>query len=187
MARVTLLPSKATIIIDLKAKYGGRHLAEAEGLGKTLPVFGNLFPRPSADPIVPYVGLGGCACFAWVRVGRRFELNSGGERQTGKAQGSRRRRVEGPPCWHLVRRWRIDIRPSLGNHSGMDRQHISVARHRSAPHFSASGLFSALTSFAELEQRISDRLPTPQERGDAFEVFAEAYLATQKIRRWHAA
>ncbi len=63
----------------------------------------------------------------------------------------------------------------------MDRQHISAPRHGRANHFSASGLFSGLTSFAELEQRISDRLPTPQERGDAFEVFAEAYLASQKV------
>ena len=76
----------------------------------------------------------------------------------------------------------IDIRPSLGNHSGMDRQHISAPRHRSALHFSASGLFSGLTSFAELEKRIVD-LPTRQQRGDAFEVFAEAYLATQKVNQ----
>ncbi len=64
----------------------------------------------------------------------------------------------------------------------MDRQHISVARHRSVPHFSASGLFNGLTSFAELEKRISD-LPTVQERGDAFEVFAEAYLVTLKVNQ----
>ena len=64
----------------------------------------------------------------------------------------------------------------------MDSEKVSGARHSRAHHFSASGLFSGLTSFAELEQRISDRLPTPQERGDAFEVFAEAYLATQPIR-----
>ncbi len=64
----------------------------------------------------------------------------------------------------------------------MDRQHVPAPRHRSAPHFSASGLFSGLTSFGELEQRIAD-LPTVQERGDAFEVFAEAYLATQKVNQ----
>ena len=39
------------------------------------------------------------------------------------------------------------------------------------------GLFSDLTSFPELEQRITT-LPTALERGEAFEVFAEAYLAT---------
>jgi len=64
----------------------------------------------------------------------------------------------------------------------MDSRNISVARHGRASHYSASGLFSELTSFAELEQRIAD-LPTPQERGDAFEVFAEAYLASQKLHQ----
>ena len=63
----------------------------------------------------------------------------------------------------------------------MDSEQVSRARHRSANHFSASGLFSGLTSFTELEQLISE-LRTAQERGDAFEVFAEAYLATQPIR-----
>jgi hypothetical protein len=64
----------------------------------------------------------------------------------------------------------------------MDSEQVSGARHSRAYHFSASSLFSGLTSFAELEQRIVD-LPTPQERGDAFEVFAEAYLATQKVNQ----
>ncbi|MCH7910655.1 MAG: hypothetical protein IIB38_13695, partial [Candidatus Hydrogenedentes bacterium] len=64
----------------------------------------------------------------------------------------------------------------------MDSRNTSVARHSRAPHFSASGLFLGLVSFAELEQRIAD-LPTVQERGDAFEVFAEAYLATQKVNQ----
>jgi hypothetical protein len=42
-----------------------------------------------------------------------------------------------------------------------------------------SGLFDSLNSFADLEARIA---ASPEEdRGDAFEVFAEAYLATQKI------
>ena len=43
-----------------------------------------------------------------------------------------------------------------------------------------SGLFEGLTSFRELESRIAV-LPTTRERGDAFEVFAEAYFATQQI------
>jgi predicted helicase len=64
----------------------------------------------------------------------------------------------------------------------MDSGATSGAHHSRANHFSASGLFSGLTSFAELEQRIVD-LPTRQERGDAFEVFAEAYLATQKVNQ----
>ena len=42
------------------------------------------------------------------------------------------------------------------------------------------GLFTGLESFADLEARIA-ALPTQQDRGDAFEVFAEAYLATQKL------
>ncbi|WP_433988831.1 hypothetical protein SuNHUV7_26050 (plasmid) [Pseudoseohaeicola sp. NH-UV-7] len=64
----------------------------------------------------------------------------------------------------------------------MDSQIISTSRHRRANHFSTLGLYSGLTSFSELEGRI-ERLATPQERGDAFEVFAEAYLATQKINQ----
>jgi len=55
----------------------------------------------------------------------------------------------------------------------------SRAKHRRTRHFVASGLFDAI-SFGELESRIAE-LPTEQNRGDAFEVFAEAYLATQKI------
>ena len=41
-------------------------------------------------------------------------------------------------------------------------------------------LFEGLTSFRQLEDRISG-LPTEKERGDAFEVFAEAYFATQRL------
>ncbi|HYT60522.1 MAG TPA: hypothetical protein VEL06_10140 [Haliangiales bacterium] len=36
-----------------------------------------------------------------------------------------------------------------------------------------------MSDFIELEQRIAD-LPDEKSRGDAFEVFAEAYLATQR-------
>lgn len=49
-----------------------------------------------------------------------------------------------------------------------------------AGHFLGRGLFSHLCRFSELERRISE-LPTDKDRGDAFEVFTEAYLATQKI------
>ena len=91
-----------------------------------------------------------------------------------------RDRARGRETQHNSRR--IDIRPTLGNHSGMDSEFTSVARHVRAPHFSASGLFSGLTSFGELEQRITG-LRTRQDRGDAFEVFAEAYLATQKVNQ----
>jgi hypothetical protein len=53
-------------------------------------------------------------------------------------------------------------------------------RHRRSGYFVANGLFEDLHRFAELEARIA-ALPTERDRGDAFEVFAEAYLATQKI------
>ena len=56
---------------------------------------------------------------------------------------------------------------------------MSSPRHAKTRQFIASGLFRGLDSFAQLEDRI-ERLPTPQERGAAFEVFAEAYIATQK-------
>jgi hypothetical protein len=44
------------------------------------------------------------------------------------------------------------------------------------------GLFDGLTSFRELESRISG-LATKGERGNAFEVFAEAYLATVAVEK----
>jgi superfamily II DNA or RNA helicase len=53
-------------------------------------------------------------------------------------------------------------------------------RHKDALRFHSVRLFSGLTCFAELEKRISE-LPTPQARGAAFEVFAEAYLFTQRV------
>ena len=55
-------------------------------------------------------------------------------------------------------------------------------KHDKAAGFLKSKLFEGLDSFATLEQRIAD-LPTRKERGDAFEVFLEAYLRTQAIRR----
>ena len=54
------------------------------------------------------------------------------------------------------------------------------AKHAANAHFLQRGLFDNLAAFAELETRIS-ALDTNKERGDAFEVFAEAYFATQKI------
>lgn len=42
-----------------------------------------------------------------------------------------------------------------------------------------SGIFDKVKCFSELECRIS-KLQTNKDKGDAFEVFAEAYLATQK-------
>ena len=56
----------------------------------------------------------------------------------------------------------------------------TVPKHTKTNYFLRSGLFDNLESFSDLEKRISE-LPTEKERGDAFEVFAEAYLATQTI------
>jgi len=55
-----------------------------------------------------------------------------------------------------------------------------TAKHQRSSFFLDSGIYDGLTSFAELEERIA-RLPINKDKGDAFEVFAEAYLATQHI------
>ncbi len=60
-----------------------------------------------------------------------------------------------------------------GYHSG---------KHPRRQQFLASGLFDGPASFRELEQRI-EQLGSEKDRGDAFEVFAEAYLATQKLQQ----
>jgi predicted helicase len=56
---------------------------------------------------------------------------------------------------------------------------MATARHPKATFFVQRQLFAGPTSFAELEQKIAG-LPDEQSRGAAFEVFAEAYLATQR-------
>src|ERR1035437_2095164 len=56
---------------------------------------------------------------------------------------------------------------------------MATARHPKATFFVQRHLFSGLTRFAELESKIA-ALPDEQSRGAAFEVFAEAYLATQR-------
>lgn len=53
------------------------------------------------------------------------------------------------------------------------------AQHPKAASFARQNLFAGVTTFAELETRVA-ALPNEQSRGDAFEVFAEAYLATQR-------
>src|ERR1051326_5203786 len=53
-------------------------------------------------------------------------------------------------------------------------------KHPNAQSFVKGRLFNELTSFCELEARLS-ALPTEHDRGNAFEVFAEAYLATQSL------
>jgi len=56
---------------------------------------------------------------------------------------------------------------------------MSKAQHPKAASFVRRNLFAGVTSFSELESRLA-ALPDEQLRGDAFEVFAEAYLATQR-------
>ena len=56
---------------------------------------------------------------------------------------------------------------------------MANARHSKASRFVQQRLFSGLSAFIELEQRIAD-LADEKSRGDAFEVFTEAYLATQR-------
>jgi predicted helicase len=55
-----------------------------------------------------------------------------------------------------------------------------TSKHSSANRLIAAGLFNSLVSFADLEDRVS-ALPNNKDRGDTFEIFAEAYFATQKI------
>ena len=54
---------------------------------------------------------------------------------------------------------------------------MANAQHPKARHVVRQRLFVGVLAFSELEQRIAD-LPDERSRGDAFEVFAEAYLAT---------
>ena len=51
--------------------------------------------------------------------------------------------------------------------------------HPKAKEFAKSGLFAGVKSFDQLEKRIA-AIPENKGKGDAFEVFAEAYLATQR-------
>lgn len=51
--------------------------------------------------------------------------------------------------------------------------------HSKAKEFARSGLFAGISSFADLEKRIA-AISDNKQKGDAFEVFAEAYLATQR-------
>jgi superfamily II DNA or RNA helicase len=56
--------------------------------------------------------------------------------------------------------------------------------HPKAKEFAKNGLFAGLSSFEELEKRIA-AIPENKGKGDAFEVFAEAYLATQRKHDAH--
>ena len=53
------------------------------------------------------------------------------------------------------------------------------ALHPKAASFVRQNLFSGIEKFSEFEVRVAS-LPDEKSRGDAFEVFAEAYLATQR-------
>ncbi|HDY67604.1 MAG TPA: hypothetical protein ENH85_07425, partial [Candidatus Scalindua sp.] len=57
-----------------------------------------------------------------------------------------------------------------------------LPKHHKTSFFLKAGLFDNLSNFAQMEKHISE-LPTKKERGDAFEVFAEAYFFTQKIEQ----
>lgn len=55
-----------------------------------------------------------------------------------------------------------------------------MPKHSQAAKCFSTGIYAGLKSFKELEDRIS-ALPTEKEKGDAFEVFVEAYLSTQPL------
>ena len=54
------------------------------------------------------------------------------------------------------------------------------AKHVKARHWIATGIFDALTSFQDFEQRING-IAEEKDRGDVFEIFVEGFLATQPI------
>ena len=62
-----------------------------------------------------------------------------------------------------------------------DPLHLSypMPLHPKAREFAKSGLFAGISSFEELEKRIA-AIAENKGKGDAYEVFAEAYLATQR-------
>ena len=54
------------------------------------------------------------------------------------------------------------------------------AKHVKARHWFETGIFDALTSFHDFEQRING-IAEEKDRGDVFEIFVEGFLATQPI------
>jgi len=54
------------------------------------------------------------------------------------------------------------------------------AKHVKARHWITTGIFDALTSFHDFEQRING-IAEEKDRGDVFEIFVESFLATQPI------
>ena len=59
---------------------------------------------------------------------------------------------------------------------------MTSPKHPKAQSYSMRGIFDGLNSFRELEPRIGG-FATAQERGEAFEVFAEGYLATVAVKK----
>lgn len=57
---------------------------------------------------------------------------------------------------------------------------MTAPRYVKAAEFRTLGLFSGIKCFSELERRI-EALADEKQKGDAFGVFAEAYLATQRV------
>ncbi len=62
---------------------------------------------------------------------------------------------------------------------------MTTPLHTKAVEYQKLGIFAGIRHFSELERRI-EALNDEQQRGDAFEVFAEAYLATQRPYDAHA-
>jgi predicted helicase len=54
------------------------------------------------------------------------------------------------------------------------------ALHYKAAYWVGQGVFDSLASFSEFESRVND-IFEEKDRGDVFEIFIEAYLATQAI------
>ena len=74
------------------------------------------------------------------------------------------------------------VRPALLTNLGWTSMNPAqqAPKHPKAGSCLHQKLFDGISRFADIEQRIAE-LPTKQERGDAFEVFTEAYLATQRL------
>jgi len=56
------------------------------------------------------------------------------------------------------------------------------ALHNRANHWIEQGVFDDLSSFRELEERI-DAIEEPLDRGDIFEIFVEALLETDPVKK----
>ena len=96
-----------------------------------------------------------------------------------------------PPIWTFVvagepvycecrqAQGRARVHVLVGDILHMPQTNAARPKHPRTHYFVASGLFDRLEDFADLEARIAN-LPIG-DCGHAFEVFAEAYLATQKI------